>query len=362
MARAAVFTKAGSPQELKEYPTPELSGDEILVRVVCCTLCRSDLQTHSGRRIEPVPTVLGHEIVGRIERFGPDASHLDATASLASVGDRITWSVTVGCGSCFFCSEDLPQKCERLFKYGHQILNGDRPSGGLCESIVLVPRTTWFRVPEEIPDAVAASANCATATVAALFRTAGSVESRTILILGAGVLGVTACAMAAASGARSVLVSDPIAECRTRALLFGATATCGTDPGELAGAVRLATDGRDADIVFELSGSASSVQSAIANCRIGGVVVLAGTVSPVGSVAIDPEHLVRRQLTIRGVHNYHPRDLGTALEFLAGPGRERPWSSLVVAEHPLEDVERAFAEAHSRPGVRVAVRPVRTNS
>jgi alcohol dehydrogenase len=86
-------------------------------------------------------------------------------------------------------------------------------------------------------------------------------------------------------------------------------------------------------------------------------VVLAGTVAPVGNVGFDPESVVRRMLTVRGVHNYHPRDLGTALKFLAGPGRGFPWQSLVVAEYPLEQAEQAFAEAHAKPGVRVAVVP-----
>jgi threonine dehydrogenase-like Zn-dependent dehydrogenase len=80
-------------------------------------------------------------------------------------------------------------------------------------------------------------------------------------------------------------------------------------------------------------------------------------VTPVGSIGVDPENVVRRLLTIRGVHNYHPRDLATALKFLAGPGRDFPWQSLVVAEYPLEEAERAFAVAHTRPGVRVAVVP-----
>lgn len=357
MARAAVFTKAGSAMELVGYPTPAPSGAEVRVRVVCCTLCRSDLHTHNGRRIEPTPTVLGHEVVGRIEAFGPEASRADASGAAASVGDRITWCVAAGCGSCFYCSNDLPQKCGSLFKYGHRKFEGGRPSGGLAESIALVPGTAWFRVPESIPDAVAASANCATATVAALFRHAGPIGGRTVLILGAGVLGVTACAMAAAGGARTILVAEPVEECRSRAMLFGATLTCRTDPAELAEVVRQATQDRGADVVFELAGTTSSVQSAMVRCRTGGIVILAGTVAPVGTIEFDPEQIVRRMLTIRGVHNYHPRDLAAALEFLAGPGRNRPWSSLVVAEHPLEDVERAFAEAHARPGVRVAVRP-----
>jgi alcohol dehydrogenase len=358
MQRGVVFTGAGRRLDLVRFPRPALRGAELLVRVTCCTLCRSDLHTHAGCRTEPTPTVLGHEIVGRIEAFGPDASRQDAAGAPVSVGSRVTWAIAVGCGSCFFCAEDLPQKCERPYKYGHQRLAPERPlGGGLADFVVLVPGTICFRVPDSVADAVAAPASCATATVAGLLRQGGPVAGRTVLVLGAGVLGVTACAMARAAGARAVLVSDRVPACRERALSFGATQAFPADAGELAAGVRDLTHGRGADLVLELAGVAESVAAGLALARIGGTVVLAGTVAPVGAVGFDPEKVVRRMLTIRGVHNYHPRDLATALGFLAGPGRDFPWRSLVVGEYPLEQAEQAFAAAHLQPGVRVAVVP-----
>jgi alcohol dehydrogenase len=358
MHRSVVFAGAGERLEMVRSRAPEPRGAEMLVRVTCCTLCCSDLHTHAGRRAEPTPTVLGHEIVGRIEAFGPAAPRHDAAGVPLSVGSRVSWAVAVGCGSCFFCAEDVPQKCERLYKYGHQRLAPERPlGGGLADYVVLVPGTVCFRVPDAVPDLVAAPANCATATVAALLRHGGSVAGRAVLVLGAGVLGLTACAMARAAGARAVLVSDPVPECRERALRFGATHAFAADAGELAAGVREVTQGRGADLVLELAGAAGTVQAGLALARIGGTVLLAGTVAPVGNLEFDPENVVRRLLTIRGVHNYHPRDLATALGFLAGPGRDFPWRSLVVAEYPLEQAEQAFAAAHAQPGVRVAVAP-----
>lgn len=354
--RAVLFTGAQEPLDPVRFPTPEPRGTELLVRVTCCTLCRSDLHTHAGRRIEPTPTVLGHEIVGRIEAFGPNASHSDAVGTPVHVGDRVTWAVAVGCGACFFCSDDLPQKCERPYKFGHVVANPARPlGGGLADCIVLVPGTFWLRVPDEVPDTVAAPANCATATAAAMLRAGGAVEGRTVLVLGAGVLGVTACAMARTAGAKDVIVGDPVAACRERALAFGATHVFSTN--DLADGVRERTAGRGADLVLELAGSADSVCTAFALARTGGTIVLAGTVAPVGTVEFDPEKFVRRMLTVRGVHNYHPRDLVAALGFLAGPGRKFPWGSLIVARYPLEEAERAFTMAHTSPGQRVAVVP-----
>lgn len=358
MTRAVVFRGAGRPMETVQYAAPEPIGAEVLVRVTCCTLCRSDLHTHAGRRMEATPTVLGHEITGRIERFGPEAAPVDYSGRPAAVGTRVTWAVAVGCGECYFCAEDLPQKCARPYKYGHMRVSPGEPiGGGLADSIVLRPGTSWFAVPDEIPDRVAAPANCATATVAGLLRHAGPIAGRSVLVLGAGVLGVTACAMAQSAGARAVVASDPAPACRERAFRFGATHSCTADASERAACVAELTHGRGADIVLELAGTAESVQAGLAQTRTGGTLVLAGTVAPVGPLVFDPEQIVRRMLTIRGVHNYHPRDLELALAFLAGRGRGFPFADLVAAEYPLEEAEAAFAYAHAHPGVRVAVVP-----
>jgi alcohol dehydrogenase len=356
MTRAMLFHAAGRPLELVEFPLAEPRGGEVRVRVTCCTLCRSDLHTHAGRRAEPTPTVLGHEIVGRIEAFGPDAPRHDANGSAVEIGTRITWAVAVGCGGCFFCHADLPQKCERPYKYGHRQADPARPDGGgLADHLTLVPNTVWYRVPDVLPDAVAAQANCATATAAAVLRAAGPVDGRTVLVLGAGVLGLTACAMARSAGAERVMASDPLPDGRERAGRFGATDAF--TPDAVDAGVLAATAGRGADVVLELAGAASTVETAVAVTRTGGTVVLAGTVAPVGTVPFNPEQAVRRMLTLRGVHNYHPRDLAAALAFLAGAGRAYPWEGLLAGEFPLEWAERAFAAAHARPGVRVAVFP-----
>jgi alcohol dehydrogenase len=278
-----------------------------------------------------------------------------------AVGSRVTWALTVGCGGCFFCAADLPQKCERLYKYGHQHIAADRPTGGgLADSVLLVPGTFWLHVPDALPDAVAAPANCATATAAAALRAGGPGAGRTVLILGGGVLGVTAAAMARTAGAAAVLVGDPVAACRDRARQFGATHAF--PPGEaLTAGTQELTAGRGADLVLELAGVPGTVEVGLALTRTGGTLILAGTVAPGGAVVLDPEQVVRRLLTIRGVHNYHPGDLAAALDFLAGPGQAYPWETLVAATYPLGRAEEAFAEAHRRPGVRVAVVPETDN-
>src|SRR5437867_2112418 len=102
MGRVVLFHGPDRPLELARFAVPEPRGAEVLIRVSCCTLCRSDLHTHAGRRPGPTPAVLGHEIVGRIAALGPDAPRTDLQGAGLAVGDRVTWTVVTSCGRCFF--------------------------------------------------------------------------------------------------------------------------------------------------------------------------------------------------------------------------------------------------------------------
>lgn len=158
----AVFAAAGEPLVIREFELPKLVSGELLVRVTCCTICGSDLHTYQGRRSTPTPTILGHEILGVIAALGLGDPPVDLQNRALGVGDRITWSIAASCGDCFFCEHELPQKCEHLFKYGHERISPRHPlSGGLAEFCHLAAKTPIVRLPDTLPDLAACPANCA---------------------------------------------------------------------------------------------------------------------------------------------------------------------------------------------------------
>ena len=357
---AAVFTGPGRPVELRRLALPRLVEGEALVRVTCSTICGSDLHTVRGDRPSPVPSVLGHEVVGRVEELGPGRPARDLRGAELAPGQRVTWSVAVSCGDCFTCRRGLPQKCETLRKYGHEELAGRwLLNGGLSEYCHLAAGTAIARVPESIPDEVVAPASCATATVAAALRCAGNLRGASVLVLGAGALGLTACAMARSRGAAEVIASDVDPRRRKLAARFGATrcAPGADDTGELGECVKEATAGRGVDVALELSGSGSSVESALELTRIGGRSILVGSVFPGPPVAVSPEWIVRRLLRVEGVHNYTPEDLETAVSFLSEHHGNFPLAELVEESFPLRDAEKAFRFALERRPPRVAIKP-----
>ena len=359
---AAVFYAPGQPLAFERFELPTLETGEVLVRITCATLCGSDVHTFTGRRTTPVPTILGHEIMGVVERVDPGQAVCDYSGRPLEAGDRITWSIAASCGDCFFCGNDVPQKCERLFKYGHEAIVPAHPlSGGLADYCHLAAGTAIFRVPESLPDTVACPANCATATVAAALRLGGDCAGQTVLIQGAGMLGLTAAAMARSRGAQEVIVCDVNADRLTRAGDFGATRTLTVpdDQQDLVDEVRNLTADRGVDLAVELSGAPSAVETGIKLPRIGGRYVLIGSTFPTPPIALDPESVVRRCLTILGNHNYRPEDLGTAVAFLDAHGGRFPFADLVHDEYSLPDAEAAFERAIQGKELRVAVRPKR---
>ena len=354
-ATAAVFRGVGRPLDLMSWPIPEPGGREVLVEVVACTLCGSDLHSIHGRRSVPTPSVLGHEILGRVVAFGPEAARVDAAGKVLAEGDRVTWAVVASCGACLQCDRGLPQKCERGFKYGHEPLRPGRElSGGLADHCLLVPGTAIFRIPDGLSDEVACPASCATATVAAALEAAGPISGRSVVVVGAGMLGLTAIAWTRELGAAGVIACDPSDERLALAVAFGATGSA--TPSRLAEVATAATADRGVDVVLEFSGSPDAIEAAWPLLGTGGTLVLVGSVIPTRPVSVVPERIVRGCLTVRGVHNYAPRHLQGALEFLAR-NPQYPFGSLVSAWRTLEEIDAIVGSDLAKQALRVGIRP-----
>lgn len=350
---AAVFEGVPGQVALRHFSTPAPGPGEILVRVLGCTICGSDLHSIDARRTVPIPTVLGHEIVGEIVALGPGAPTADLSGVPLRRGQRVTWAIVANCGTCFYCLRDLPQKCLRAVKYGHEALRpGYELLGGMAEHCLLVRGTSLVCLPDDLPLSVACPANCATATVTAALEAAGSLTNRSVCIFGAGLLGLTAAAMVDAAGGTAIVVDPQVAR-RDRALTFGARAAVA--PECVTACVTQLTEGYGVDAILELSGASSVWDVGWPLLRMGGRIILAGAVFPVPQVSFLPEQLIRRQLTVQGIHNYAPRHLQAAIAFLAACHQRYPFDSLVSHWIHLSEVATALSAAHDPACIRVGI-------
>jgi len=351
----------GSEPALKSavVERPELQPGEVLVEILCCTICGSDLHTFEGTRSTPCPTILGHEMVGRVVDLHAGSPTLDHQGQPLKIGDRITWSVAVSCKDCEYCRRGLTQKCTRLFKYGHQRLTEQNYlSGGLATHCHLVKGTTIFKVPESLPDLIASPANCATATVMAAFRLAGDVKNRSVLILGAGMLGITACAVAHSRGASSIFVTDIDASRVKRGQEFGANhALLANQEQPLHAEIQQLTENRGVDFVFDMTGVPEVIESGLETMGIGGTMILVGSVYPARAIQFSAETIVRKLLRLEGIHNYIDLDLADALSFLDKFQNAYPFQELCEQTFALDDISAAFTESANPRSYRVAVLP-----
>jgi alcohol dehydrogenase len=243
-----------------------------------------------------------------------------------------------------------------MVKYGHEAIRpGLELTGGLAGHCLLSSGTAIFAVPEGVPDAVACPANCATATVASALEAAGPVDGARVLVMGCGMLGLTATAWARSLGAEAVVCCDTDPSRLALAGRFGATHRAG--PDQLAGVIREASGGFGVDVALELTGAPEAIEASLPLLRLGGTLVLVGSVFPTRAVPILPEQVVRRCLTIRGVHNYRPDHLGAALDFLSSAAGSYPFAGLVSDWQPLAELDRVLQSPPDPDRPRLGIRP-----
>ena len=155
-----------------------------------------------------------------------------------------------------------------------------------------------------------------------------------------------------------IVVADPNPTRLERARQFGATSTINSDSlDSVVKHLKSLSDGRGADVSLDFAGVTSAVETCLASVRQGGCVLLAGSVFPSDKIKVAPEQLVRRMITIRGLHNYLPQDLDHGLRFLAACHQKYPFGELVSRTFELEQTQQAFEYARDHSPVRVAVRP-----
>jgi len=325
---------------------PEVLNDgEVLLRLDGATICNSDVHTMTGRRKEPTPGVLGHEGCGEVVRSARPG---------ITIGERLTFSVTDVCGKCEFSRRGPQQKCVKLTKIGHVKYElGTVPRGCYSTHILLGPGTALVRLPPVLDTELATPVNCALATMVAARRVARHAldiertanmeprEQQSVIIYGAGLLGLYGCALFKEDGFK-VYISDPVAERVKQAVNFGAEDQM--------------NETEKVDLIVEVCGYAPVVTQGISRLRPGGAAVLVGCVTPDTALSLTGDMMVRGCVTMIGIHNYHQQDLTTSVQFLEQSPYREEFRKVVSPPQPMEDFEQAFQLAKTGKYQRVLLK------
>lgn len=322
---------APSELALVELPQPLPGNGEVRIRVKACGICGSDLHGmdgSSGRRIPPI--VMGHEASGTVDAVGAGVSAWQA-------GDRVTFDSTVWCGECDYCREGRVNLCDARQVVGVSCAEFKRD--GAFAEFVTVPQRILHRLPDGLSFAEAAFAEPVGVALHAV-RRAGDGSGATVLVVGAGLIGLLVIQALKRAGAAKVIAVD-LDEGRLKL-----ARELGADECHLsANAPALLVD-----IAMEVVGAAPTVDLAVRSVRKGGKVVLVGNLSP--NVPLPLQMVVTRELDVLGscaIAGEYP----DALEAIAsGSIRVKP---LITAAVPLEQGKDAFVKAKAPGALKVLV-------
>ncbi|NRQ36389.1 zinc-binding dehydrogenase [Nonomuraea sp. NN258] len=358
---AAVLTEHGRPLDLQDVPLPEeIEPGAALVRITCTTLCGTDVHLWTGQMTFPgmLPMILGHEMVGEVVAAGPGTT--DALGRPVAPGDRIGWSEST-CGRCHGCAVlREPVACASR-GYGF-MQRSDRPPyaiGGLAEYCYVTPGAAKLLLPEDVKDTWASMSGCAAKTVLRAVDRAGGIRTgSTVVVQGAGALGIFATAVARIAGAGTVVTVGGPDDRLAAARRFGADATvsAGLTKDERVAAIREAVGERGADYVFDLAGAPTVAEEAVAVAAQRGTFVVVGSTGfelapvPLGAV-------MGKELTVLGSLNGDISDYHRAIGFFRTFADRMPWDELFSKPVGLSEASACVASMAELGQIKAVIDP-----
>jgi L-iditol 2-dehydrogenase len=351
--RVAVLRAYGGDFELREYPVPDPEPGAVLVRLARAGVCGSDLHIWRGEMSEvygspPRDLTFGHEMCGRVARLGAGVT-VDSGGQPLGEGDRVAFLYFFPCGRCPACLRDEMGSCPRKGRANRVAGTPPYFNNAYGDYYYLRPGGFVFRIPDEVSDDVATPANCALAQVIFGFVRAGLRPGDTVVVQGAGGLGLNAVAVARDLGADRVVVLDRVPSRLELARAFGADHAL--DLGDLPApeqrieAVRALTGGFGADLVADFVGYPEVVPEGLRMLRSGGAYLEVGSIAPGNLFSYDATALVRGNVRLVACSNYSPWALAQALAFLRRNLRRFPFERLVSHVFPLARITEAFRGA-----------------
>ncbi len=360
--RAAVLEELNAPLALKRLTLDEPGPGEVLVKVAATGVCASDAHTRSGRIPSPLPTVLGHEGAGVVVDTGPGVTHV-------SPGDHVALSWVPNCGRCRYCQAGRPVLCAAV---GPALLAGTLLDGTVrmhdggrdvyhysflstFADHTVVPGVSAIKIADTVPLAVAALAGCAVLTgYGAVVNRARVSAGDSVLVYGAGGVGLSAVMAARLVGADQIVVVDPARAKRDGAMVFGATHTFGP-ADDVVDSVRGLTGGAGADVTIDAVGAEGLLEQAFDATAPGGTVVCVGLPSATTYASVPAARFVREEKYLTGSlygSSRPSQDIPKLLSlFTAG---KLPIDKLISQTYAFEEIDRAFddtAKGQIRRGV-----------
>ena len=354
--RASVLVK---PNDIQTWDVPIVQPEPggILVRMVVGGVCGSDLHVVSGETgVIPFPIILGHEGIGRIEALGAGVMK-DYVGNDVSQGDLVYWCPISLCHACYTCTVKEAVPCENSTFFEH----ADKPNWGCYSEYAWLPRgMAFFRVPDDASlDAIAALGCALPSAIGGLERAGGVKVGETVVVQGAGPVGLSLVVLASLAGAKNIIVIDGN-ESRLRiAASLGATATiamAGT-ADERRREIFDICGKAGPDLVIEAAGVMPALTEGLELTGTHGRYLIMGVWGDVGTYPIPVGTFGWKNLTVFGYTFSKPKHYYAALTLATELQDRLPLADLVTHRFNISQAAEAIETVKAGAAVKALIDP-----
>jgi L-iditol 2-dehydrogenase len=345
--KAIVYYGPGDVR-VEQLPQPSCGDEELLVKVDACAVCGSDLKSyqHGNPRMKP-PLTMGHEFTGLVQEAGPHA------AGGFSVGDRIVMATSVSCGDCYYCRRRWPNLCVDLAPMGFSY------PGGMAEYVVIPARALKnghvVRTPADLAPEHAALSEPVSCAVNSL-QQCELQRGDTVLVLGAGPMGLMNACVARSAGAGKIILSEINEQRLAQAASLGCDVLINPSKENLTERVMGETNGLGSDVAIVAAPAAVPQQQAVNLVRKRGTVILfASLPKGASTIEVDSRPIHYGELRVVGTSDSAPWHVETAVGLLSSGAV--PAEKLATHVLPLDAIHEAFRLMESGEALRVVLKP-----
>jgi S-(hydroxymethyl)mycothiol dehydrogenase len=354
--RGVVSRKIGAPVEVVDVVIPDPGPGEVVVDVIACGVCHTDLTYRDGGINDDYPFLLGHEAAGTVELVGEGVSAVKP-------GDFVILNWRAVCGDCRACRRGRPWYCFDTDNAAQKMTLTDgtelTPALGIgaFANKTLVHAGQCTKVDPAADPAVAGLLGCGVmAGLGAAINTGGVNRDDTVAVIGCGGVGDAAIAGARLAGAKQIIAVDTDEKKLKWASDFGATETVNARSGDVVEAIQRLTDGHGVDVVIDAVGRPETWKQAFYARDLAGTVVLVGVPTPEMSLNMPLVDFFSRGGALKSSWYgdcLPERDFPTLVS-LYRQGR-LPLERFVSERITIDDVENAFHKMHSGDVLRSVV-------
>ncbi len=332
---------------VRSVPIPQCGENEIRAKVDACAVCGTDLKTylHGNPRIK-APKIMGHEFTATIETVGEKLKDFQE-------GRRIVMATSVSCGSCFYCSRGLNNLCLDLSPMGFSY------NGGMAEYVTIPSQALKNGHVVAVPEGVKAEHAALAEPISCAVNACGNCnikEGDTVLVTGAGPMGIINACVARHLGAAKIIVAEPNPVRLDQARAFGFDLLVNPDSQDLQQAVLDFTGRIGADVVIVAAPAKEPQEQALDLVRKRGTVCLFASLPASNSMlSLDSRKIHYNEIRVIGSSDSTPAHVASAVEMITGG--QMPVDKIATHILALDDIFQAFDLMQSVQALRVVLKP-----